>query len=60
MIIVIVVGVMVMFYVNDMGFWIVNCYFDIFVKDMFVFWMCMVILIGFIGFFFVLMFGLFV
>lgn len=60
MTIAIAAGATAMSHVNDTGFWIVNRYFDISVKDTFVSWTCMATLIGFIGLFLVLMLGLFV
>jgi gluconate transporter len=60
MTIAIAAGATAMSHVNDTGFWIINRYFDISVKDTFVSWTCMATLIGFIGLFLVLMLGLFV
>jgi len=60
MTIAIAAGATAMSHVNDTGFWIINRYFDISVKDTFVSWTCMATLIGFIGLFLVLLLGLFV
>jgi len=60
MTIAIAAGATAMSHVNDTGFWIINRYFNISVKDTFISWTCMATLIGFIGLALVLILGLFV
>lgn len=55
-VIVIVVGGMVLFYVNDSGFWLVKFYFGFSEKEIFCFWIVLIVVLGGVGFGIVVLF----